>query len=86
MTTSMFRPYAEYDADSDAIYVYLLNAPVTRTKSIDDICNIDYSGDGGVVGLEFLGVSAGVDLADVPCAQTVERLIGELGLDIKLFA
>lgn len=81
-----FRPRAEYDREADAIYVYLRDNPVSNSVPIDDCRIIDYSADGGVIGIEFLGVSGGVDLADIPRRPTVERLIGELGLDIKIFA
>jgi uncharacterized protein YuzE len=81
-----FGKHAEYDSEADAIYVYLSDLPVTRTNPLDDCSNIDLSQDGGVVGVEFLGVSGGVDLSDVPHKPTVEKLIGELGLGIRIFA
>ncbi|MBI1886476.1 MAG: DUF2283 domain-containing protein [Chloroflexi bacterium] len=80
-----FRPYAEYDGEADAIYVRLTEETVTRSVSIDDARIIDYSADGGVVGIEFLGVSGAVDLRDIPRRPTVEKLIGQLGQDIKIF-
>lgn len=81
-----FRPHATHDPEADAIYVYLIDAKVARSKSVDDFRNIDYSKDGAVVGVELLGVGGGVDLSDIPYRETVERLIGELGLGIKIFA
>ena len=51
-----------------------------------DLRTIDYSNDGGIVGVELLGVSGGVDLLDVPHRHKVEELINELGLGIKIFA
>ncbi len=81
-----FGQRAEYDAEADAIYVYLGNYPIARTTPLDDCRNIDLSKDGSVVGVEFLGASGGVDLADVPHKSTVEKLIGELGLGIRIFA
>ena len=81
-----FGRHAEYDAEADAIYVYLSDSRVARTKILDDSRNIDVSEDGAVVGIEFLGVSGGAGLSDVPHKSTVEKLIGELGLGIKIFA
>jgi uncharacterized protein YuzE len=83
---AQFKPHATYDPDADAIYVYLTSAEVERSTSLDDLRIIDYSVDGRVVGLEFLGVSAGIDLSDIPYRHKVEELIGELGLGIKIFA
>jgi uncharacterized protein YuzE len=81
-----FRAHAEYSAESDAVYVALSDAEIQKSVSLDDFRNIDYSAEGGVVGIEFLGVGGGVDLSDVPYSQRVEKLIGELNLGIKIFA
>jgi len=79
-------PRAEYDQEADAIYVWLADAKASKSAQLDDFRNIDYSADGAVVGVEFIDVSGGVDLSDIPYSQTVERVIGDLGLGIKLFA
>jgi uncharacterized protein YuzE len=81
-----FKPHATHDPDADAVYVYLTGAEVERSTSLDDLRIIDYSVGGRVVGLEFLGVSGGIDLSDIPYRHKVEALIGELGLGIKIFA
>ena len=81
-----FRAQAEHSAESDAIYVTLSEGEIERSVSLDDFRNIDYSADGAVVGVEFLGVRGGVDLADVPYSHKVEKLIGDLNLGIKIFA
>lgn len=70
-----FRQHAEYSERADAVYVYLTSGMVERTQAIDDHRNIDYDAAGGVVGIEFLGVSAGVDLREIPFGPTIERLI-----------
>jgi len=49
-------PYAEYDPESDAVYVCLRKEKVQRSVDLDDSRIIDYSADGAVVGIEFLGV------------------------------
>ena len=83
---SRFRPYAKHDRDADAIYVVLAQGDVARSHSLDDVRIIDYAEGGAVVGVEFLGVGGGIDLADVPFSDKVEKAIGELGLGIKIFA
>ncbi|MPZ23931.1 MAG: DUF2283 domain-containing protein [Dehalococcoidia bacterium] len=75
-----------YDEEADAIYVYLRELSVTRTERLDDIRLIDYSDDGAVVGIEFLSVSEGIDLADIPFARTVEKLLGNSGYRFRIFA
>lgn len=81
-----FRQHATHDPEADAVYVYLSEAKVAKSVNLDDLRVIDYSSEGKVVGVEFLGVSGGVDLSDVPYQQRVEKLIFELGLGIKIFA
>jgi uncharacterized protein YuzE len=86
MVTRASGPCAEFDREADAIYVWLADVETTKSTQLDDFRNIDFSADGTVVGIEFLGVSGGVDLGDVPFSDTVEKLINELGLGIKIFA
>lgn len=80
------HPHAEHDAEADAIYVWLTDAETVRSKRLDDFRIIDISSDGRVVGIEFLGVGGGIDLSDIPHRPTVEKVIGEMGLGIKIFA
>jgi len=67
-------PDATYDSDADAAYVWLRDAPWSHMEIVDDYRNIDYAIDGAPVGVEFLYVSKGVNLAGLPeqpllCAQ-----------------
>lgn len=83
----MANPQVQYDDETDVLYVRLLpGAKVARTHSLDDMRLIDYSSDGAVVGVEFVDASGGVDLRDVPFAHKVEKLIGDAGLELPLFA
>jgi uncharacterized protein YuzE len=77
---------AEYDAEADAIYVYLRHARPVKTVAIDDFRNVDYDGQGRVVGVELLDVSGGIDLHDVPFAHRVAQLITDLNLGIRVLA
>lgn len=83
---SDFKPYAKHDPEADAIYVVLSEAEVSRSHSLDDSRVIDYSANGRVAGVEFLGVGGGVDLSDVPFSDKIEKAIGDLGLGIRIFA
>ncbi len=75
-----------YDADADVVYVLLNDIDVEKTKALDDVRLIDYSADGAVVGIEFINASAGIDVRDIPFAQTVERLIKDSGHAFPIYA
>ena len=75
-----------YDTDADALYVRLREGASARQATLDDARIIDYSEDGAVLGVEFLGASDGVDLDDVPFAPTVAKLIHDSGLPIRVLA
>ncbi len=75
-----------YDAESDVLYVRLNAGKSARQTRSGDLRIIDIAEDGAVLGIEFVCASGGVDLRDIPFSQTVERLILDSGLSIKLFA
>lgn len=77
--------YVVYDPEADTLYVHLANGAVDRTRFVDDFRAIDYHED-VVIGIEFINASDGVDLRDLPFADTVERLIGESGHRIPIYA
>lgn len=60
-----------FDRDADAIYVTLAALPFVRNESLDFCRSIDYGADDTVIGVEFLCVSEGVDLADIPYASEI---------------
>jgi uncharacterized protein YuzE len=70
-----FRPHARFSPSADAIYVYLSDQPVAYTRELDDHRLIDYSTGGAVVGVEFLGISGGIDLKDMPLSPHDIRLV-----------
>lgn len=77
----------EYDPEVDVLYVRLApHARVAKTHPLDDMRLIDYSEDGAVVGIEFIDASEGVELSDVPFARKVEKIIGDAGLGLPVFA
>jgi uncharacterized protein YuzE len=61
----------DYDCDADALYVTLREATCTYTRSLGELRTVDYASDGAPVGVEWLRVSQGVDLADVPNAEEI---------------
>jgi uncharacterized protein YuzE len=77
-------PYAEYSETADALYVYFSDEPSDRTESLDDRRMIDWTGDGRLVGVEFLDVSAGVDLNGVPHSDQIASLLGEMNLKVRV--
>ena len=73
-----------HDQEADAVYVYLSEKPYDHGKKIDKRRRIDYAQDGSVVGIEFLYVSDGVDVSDLPQQRAVGRLLEEH--NVKVFA
>lgn len=65
-----------YDADADAVYVYLhdVNHEVDHTRAIDSNRNVDYLGD-IPVGIEFLNASRGLRLGGLPEKGTIAALL-----------
>jgi uncharacterized protein YuzE len=73
-----------YDESADAVYVYFTRQEVERTEELSDSVAVDYDRDGEPVGVEFLGVSEGIDLDDVPRAEDIARLLE--GHNFKIYA
>jgi len=61
-----------YSQESNAVYIQLSDEAVVRTHPIDDARIVDYDAEGHVVGVEFLGASAGIDLRDLPEHERLE--------------
>ncbi len=71
------QPTLELDRKADAAYVRFSEAPVARTKELDEQRIADYDANGEIVGIEFLSSSNGVDLGRLPHRDALERLFGE---------
>jgi uncharacterized protein YuzE len=69
------KPHVTYSQQADAVYVCLSDATVVRTRALGDWRNADYGTDGSVIGVEFLGVGAGLDLSGVPKRDEIEQLL-----------
>jgi uncharacterized protein YuzE len=69
-----------YDEVADAVYVYFNHHEVDRTEELSDDVIVDYDAQGEPIGVEFLDVSEGIDLDDVPHRDQVARLLEERNL------
>jgi uncharacterized protein YuzE len=75
--------YVRYDPEADAIYAELMpRAPgdVARTSELGGGRQVDFNAAGEVLGVEFLDVSAGIDLVDVPRADEIREALARLSL------
>jgi uncharacterized protein YuzE len=71
----------EYDPEADAACIYLREGvPFAFAHNVDDARHIDYGPDEKPIGVEFLGVSHGVDLTDLPQRADLARLLAEAHL------
>jgi uncharacterized protein YuzE len=64
-----------YDTGSDAMFVWFRDrTSTTRTRVLDEnrFIKID---DNGIVGMEFLEVSRGIDLEGVPNADEIRKAL-----------
>jgi uncharacterized protein YuzE len=75
----MPMPRLEYDAEADALYIYLHEGtPFDHmTTDLERSCNVDYAANGEPIGVEFWNVHRGLDLNGVPERETVTRLLEE---------
>jgi uncharacterized protein YuzE len=46
----------DYDAEADAAYIRLSDAPIIRTEEESDVCIIDFDAEGNLVAIELLSV------------------------------
>jgi uncharacterized protein YuzE len=69
--------YLTYDEQADAVYVQFRRSTVTRTEELSDSVAVDYDSEGRPLGVEFLNVSLGIDLDQVPHRAQVAKLLEE---------
>lgn len=68
------------DRQANAAYVTISDRPVRRTKELDSQRIVDYDADGEIVGIEFLAISSGVDLSELPHRPELARLFEDHGI------
>lgn len=73
----------EYDPEADAAYVYLRRARQHRTRELDSRRIIDLAADGSIIGIEFLDVSEGVNVAGLPAADAVAKALTKHGIAVR---
>ena len=75
----------KHDKEADAVYILLDDKPYSYGKKVDKSRRVDYAQDGTAIGVEFLYVSDGVDVSDLPVEErAIGRLLEEHNL--KVFA
>lgn len=67
----------KYDKEVDALYVYLCDLPFGYNRILDEQRVVDYAEDHQPIGVEFLNVSHGVDVRDVPEQAAIGRMLQE---------
>jgi uncharacterized protein YuzE len=73
--------HIEHDKEADAVYIQLIDEPIGYTKALDDNRLIDYTiNPGKPVGVDLLAVSGGVNLKDLPEAETIGHILKGLGI------
>lgn len=65
------------DPQADAAYVYIIEQAVKRSSELDEQRVLDFNESGDIVGIEFLGVSHGVDLDGLPFRDQLCKLFDE---------
>lgn len=67
-----------HDPDADALYIKLGDLPYAFGEDLDHERRVDYSADGQPVGIEILGVSAGIDTRGLPDEAAVTALLEKM--------
>ncbi len=72
----------KYDAEADAIYIYLSEKPYVYGADLDDERRIDYSSDNTPIGVELLCVSDGVNINDLPRKDELVDILESNGIKV----
>ncbi len=76
--------HVTHDPEVDAIYIRLCDVPYAFGHNLDAERRIDYGDDQQPLGIELLGVSHGVNVADLPDQAAVIAVLEQR--QIKTFA
>ena len=63
------------DAEAGSLYIRLNEAPVHQTRQFGDFRMVDYDAEGRIVGVEFLQINGGIDLAGLPEQQRLRSAL-----------
>jgi uncharacterized protein YuzE len=70
---------SQYDETADAAYLEFSDATFDHMERLDDQRAVDFAADGTVIGVEILSPARGVDLAGLPHAAEIERVLRARG-------
>jgi uncharacterized protein YuzE len=68
----------EYDKDVDALYIRIQEKDVVRTQEVSDGVNLDFDGEGRLIGLEVLGASKKYSLSDIFNLSTENLILNDI--------
>ena len=74
----------QYDEAADAAYLEFSDATFDHMERLDDQRVVDFAADGTVIGVEILSPARGVDLAGLPHAAEIERVLRARGFATRL--
>ena len=63
--------HVKFSDDGDLLYVRLRDGQVERTDTYGDHRLVDVDADGAVLGVEFIGLSEGIDLRGLPDCEVL---------------
>lgn len=72
----------EHDKEANAIYVYMSDAGYHHGNELDPDRRVDYALDGSAIGIEFLNVSQGVDVRDLPSEDQLVQELEKVGVKV----
>jgi uncharacterized protein YuzE len=67
----------EYDKEVDALYIRIQEKYVARTQEVSDGVNLDFDGEGRLIGLEVLGVSKRYSSSDIFNLSTENLILND---------
>ena len=73
---------SKYDAEADAIYIYLSDKPYAYGKDLDDERRVDYASDNTPIGVELLCVRKGVNVDGLPQMDEIAKTISSQGIKV----
>jgi uncharacterized protein YuzE len=67
----------EYDKEVDARYIRIQEKEVARTQEVSDGVNLDFDGEGRLIGLEVLSASKRYSLTDIFNLSTENLILND---------
>jgi uncharacterized protein YuzE len=67
----------EYDKEGDALYIRIQEKDVARTQEVSDGVNLDFDGDGRLIGLEVLDASKRYPSSDIFNLSTENLILND---------